>query len=335
MQKGKKHVLEIVRHHPEISPSEIVTVTQRSRSMVQKYLRELVDAGYLVKKGDRSQVVYEAVRYASECMQESFLWKDVAGVLFFGIEGFKRWVADGALLGMDFEEQVAVYEKSVKQYLAEKDDVSCFTMDIREKLVNERIFLDALLCRDLYTMQIVGQDTNTMKRTKIAVLLEVVKGSGDRKKLKHLISGYVDAAIDTVYAVIQQKKIDAVAFVPPTAPRPVQIMRLLKKEFASRNVDCIPILSIGRHFPDLHGSRQEQKQIRSVRRRVLNARSTYRVKRTLDQYRRVLLVDDIVGSGATLNEIARQCKEKKIAEAVYGLCLVGINTKKLVVVRKM
>ena len=330
MNEEKKRILEAVRGCPQGRPSEIVGMTGLSRSVVQKYLKELLDGGYAVKRGAGQSVRYEAVPYASECMQESFLYKDAYGSLLFGIRGFTKWAEECSLSGENIEERVAFYEESMRQYDAEKRGGPYFVLDIRGKLEGEKLFLDEVLCRDLYTVP-VG---NRRKRTKMAVLIEVVKGSGNREKLKKLIAGHVESAVRDIYAVIRERKIDAVAFIPPTANRPVQIMNLLKKEFIAMNVDRVPVLSISRHFPDPYGSRQEQKHIRSVGNRIANARNSYRVKRVPERYGTVLLIDDLVGSGATLNEVARQCREGGIAESVCGLCLVGVNAKKLVVVRK-
>ena len=69
--------------------------------------------------------------------------------------------------------------------------------------------------------------------------------------------------------------------------------------------------------------------------RSRNARQTYRIRRVDRTYPSVLVVDDLMGSGATLNEIARKIKDAGIADKVYGVCIVGINTKKLVVERKV
>lgn len=57
--------------------------------------------------------------------------------------------------------------------------------------------------------------------------------------------------------------------------------------------------------------------------------------RTSEVYGKMLLVDDLVGSGATVNEIARKFKESGMVKEVHCLRLVGINSKKLVVVRKV
>jgi predicted amidophosphoribosyltransferase len=40
-------------------------------------------------------------------------------------------------------------------------------------------------------------------------------------------------------------------------------------------------------------------------------------------YNRILLIDDAVGSGATLNETAAQIKEKGIAKEVIGFSITG------------
>ena len=42
-----------------------------------------------------------------------------------------------------------------------------------------------------------------------------------------------------------------------------------------------------------------------------------------NSFNNVLLIDDAVGSGSTLNEIAHQMKKKKIAKHITGLALTG------------
>jgi predicted amidophosphoribosyltransferase len=43
----------------------------------------------------------------------------------------------------------------------------------------------------------------------------------------------------------------------------------------------------------------------------------------LASYQNLLLIDDAVGSGATLNQIARKIKVKDIAKTIIGLAIVG------------
>jgi len=56
--------------------------------------------------------------------------------------------------------------------------------------------------------------------------------------------------------------------------------------------------------------------------RVENAGKTIILTENI-KYKNVLLVDDAVGSGATMNEVARQIKDKKIAKKVVGVAITG------------
>lgn len=40
-------------------------------------------------------------------------------------------------------------------------------------------------------------------------------------------------------------------------------------------------------------------------------------------FKHVLLIDDAVGSGSTLNQIAEKIKNKEVAKKVTGLAIVG------------
>jgi predicted amidophosphoribosyltransferase len=40
-------------------------------------------------------------------------------------------------------------------------------------------------------------------------------------------------------------------------------------------------------------------------------------------FKRVILIDDAVGSGSTLNQIAGKIKEKGVAQEITGLAVVG------------
>jgi predicted amidophosphoribosyltransferase len=65
-----------------------------------------------------------------------------------------------------------------------------------------------------------------------------------------------------------------------------------------------------------------QKALSNIFERVANAKNTFYVP---DQkaYKRVLMIDDAVGSGATMNEIALKLKEKTLAKQIIGLAITG------------
>ena len=326
----ERKLLDIIKDNPDVSPADLVALVGVSRSAVHSGLRVLLQRGFVEKRGTPPHVYYRVIDGVSEIVQDSFLYKDASGGLLFGMEGFAAWSGD-RFDALPLADKVRLYEKGFTAYQQEKEGGLFFEMDASLKIPSADIVFDSLRCFDLYTLHI-GEEA---KRTKEAVLLEVVKGSGSPAKMKDLVQEYVASSVEKINTVIEKDGIDGVAFVPPTAMRKVQIMRILESVFADRNCHGVDRVAIRRDFTGSDSFRQEQKHIANVANRVVNARNTYRVTRSGKVYEKLLLVDDLVGSGATVNEIARKFKEAGIAKEVHCLCLVGINSKKLVVVRKM
>ena len=65
-----------------------------------------------------------------------------------------------------------------------------------------------------------------------------------------------------------------------------------------------------------------QKSLGKIEERISNAENTFAISETI-RYQKVLLLDDAVGSGSTLNQIAGKIKQKGVAKSVVGLAIVG------------
>ncbi|HRD06474.1 MAG: hypothetical protein U0V54_09380 [Saprospiraceae bacterium] len=65
-----------------------------------------------------------------------------------------------------------------------------------------------------------------------------------------------------------------------------------------------------------------QKSLSKIEERINNAENTFAVSETV-KYQHVLLIDDAVGSGSTLNQIAGKLKKKGIAQQITGCAIVG------------
>ena len=326
MLSQKEKVLMLLRNHDALRPMEMAHLLKVSTTTVHTTLRELLTEGYLIRSGSRPQVLYRLATDISESIQKSFLYKTNLGGVLFGMEGFKEWVKE-KFDKYSFAEKVTAYEKAYTEYCKERK--GGFLLEAKIMAVATLPSFDSLRCLDLYNLKI----ENEQKRTKEAVLLEVGKGDGSPKKLETLLGDYISSSISDINEFIKKNKIDAVAFVPPTKKRKVQVMRLLEKEFERWNVYKIKCIAIKRHFENSSLPRQEQKNISSVKGRIENAKATYHVVNLGTTYKKVLLVDDLVGSGATMNEVVRKLKESGTTKEVHCLGLVGINTKKLVVER--
>ena len=65
-----------------------------------------------------------------------------------------------------------------------------------------------------------------------------------------------------------------------------------------------------------------QKSLNKLEERINNAENTFVIKGNIS-YKNLLLIDDAVGSGATLNQISGKIKRKKLAENIIALAVVG------------
>jgi len=119
-----------------------------------------------------------------------------------------------------------------------------------------------------------------------------------------------------IKALIKLFKIDAVVFVPPTVKREVQLMKELEKHL-NLEIDIIKVVKI--KTPIII----PQKTLNKLEERIENAKKTFVVEGAKN-YKNILIIDDAVGSGATLNEIAFQIKEKNVIKGkIIGLAITG------------
>ena len=135
---------------------------------------------------------------------------------------------------------------------------------------------------------------------------------GQNKKLMQII---VDEIKNRVQNLVAQHNIDAVLYVPPTVKRKVQIMHFLQKEL-SLNLPVITVKKISSEIVI------PQKALSKLFERVANAKNTFIVP-SQKKYNNVLIIDDAVGSGATINEIALKVKAQKIAKHIIGIAVTG------------
>jgi len=84
----------------------------------------------------------------------------------------------------------------------------------------------------------------------------------------------------------------------------------------------IPLLSIEKITKAKDQVAVQQKTLKKKEERIENAKNTIYIN---DQraFENVLLVDDFIGSAATLNQVAKKIKEKKLSDTVFGLGLTS------------
>jgi len=180
-------------------------------------------------------------------------------------------------------------------------------IDGMEKLRNtkgyEEIFLDGVFYLDFYAIERFG-------KTRLGTLLHYAK-QGQNKFLMQKIIGEIKPKLEKM---LKTAAFGAVGYVPPTIRREVQIMKYLETHLKI-NLPKINIQKISGIIP------VPQKSLSKLEERIVNAENTFAVSETV-KYNHVLLIDDAVGSGSTLNQIAGKLKQKGIAKKVTGMAVV-------------
>ena len=327
MRKNKR--IEIVRLLMQgvFSPTDIHKKTKIGLSLVNRHLRDLVSSGYVEKIGKPPSTLYSLAQHPSHLLIKSpiidkhFVFIDLTvGSVFYGVEGFLLWSPHN-LKKYSLYEKVLLYEDRIRETESLRNKSLVFSLNSKLSAMGEKIFLQEVSSAFLNSMPDFGL-------TKQSVLLSIAKeGASRAKKFGHSL---IDDFFPILSRYMGRYDFDAVLFVPPSAKRRVQIMSLLTEEFKD-NFPNLPIIKAKKRHGDVI---LQQKSIKGLPNRLANAEATFVVGPADTCYDKVLLIDDFVGSGATLNVLARKVLEQDIAKEVYGIGMVGIIEKGFVVVKK-
>lgn len=150
-------------------------------------------------------------------------------------------------------------------------------------------------------------------KTPLGALVLYAKQSQNKKLIKKIAA----ECHDRISKLIKSAKIDAVAWVPHTLPRKIPFLSELK-----RNLKL--------ELPEIHFHKAyrgellvPQKSLSKLEERIENAQNTLFLDQSKINYKKVLIIDDAVGSGATLQAAAEKIKFVAPRAKLYGLALVG------------
>ena len=315
----KQNIQKLLATYTELSVNEIANKLNVSKQMVHVAIKQLLDNKLVTKLGTPPKTIYRkapdansgkpelTIYHLSEdeltFLTQNFLIVTDVGNLLDGIEAFSYWCTQRNL----------PVEKTVKEFIITKKKYSAYynksnLIDGTEKLINtkeyEKIWLNKLYYLDFYAIERFG-------KTRLGTLLHYAK-QGQNKYLMQIMMDEIETKIKDF---IIEHKIDAVAFVPPTVRREVQIMKFMQQKL-NLNLPHIEIQKISGIIPI------PQKSLSKMNERIRNAENTFAVTDNRN-FKHVLLIDDAVGSGSTLNQIAEKVKNKQVAKKVTGLAIVG------------
>lgn len=280
---------------------------------VRKQLKNLLDKGivkkigrppkvyYLLKSHEENVSVEVIDRKTKQIIDEKYLFISPSGQSKTGWEGFIAWC----------EKTKQNPIKTAKEYITTIKKFDKFRkeglVDGLPKMKNifKEVFLDKLFYLDFYSIERFG-------KTKLGQMLLYAKQSQNTK----LIHGLIHEIKPKITSFIEAYHIDGILFIPPTVKREVQFMKELEKQLR------LPVraVSVTKLKTDIV---VPQKTLSKLEDRVENAKHTIVLDET-SHYKNILLIDDAVGSGSTLNETARQIKSKGLVSGkIIGLAITG------------
>ena len=313
----KNKIQSLFQEKKELSVPEIVSELNISKQYVHRILNQLLENNEIERIGLPPKTIYK-LKVVSEkkpvstviipadkqsFLKENFILITEIGQLLQGVEAFENWCEKRKLPLEKTIDEFVVTKDKYNEYIDENGLISGLDK-IKNTKGYDEIFLDELLYLDFYAIERFG-------KTRLGTILHYAK-QGQNKMLMKILIDEIKEKIDTIISVY---KIDAIAFVPPTIKRETQLMKVLANGLKI-NLPSIEIQKIGGIIP------VPQKSLNKLDERINNAENTFIVKGNVS-YNSILLIDDAVGSGSTLNQISGKIKNKKLANKVIGLAIVG------------
>jgi len=318
-QNYKDQILEFIKTRGQTRVDDLWRKFKISKVIIHRYLKTLLSEGSVARVGKPPLVFYiymngdlvsasndpEIPKKIKDIIESDYLYVTPLGEILPGVKGFLRWAKD---IG---EEKRAV--NLAIEYAHTRTQADVFINRFGYINATERITsifpdtaIDHLYYVDFYSLPKFG-------KTKLGQLVLYAKQTQKIALVEEIIPQFKHVITD----IIKRYKIDAVGFIPPTIPRKYQFqkemeklikLRLHKIELVKAYIGDIPIA---------------QKTLSKIEDRITNARGSIFLKDENKKYDNVLLIDDAVGSGATLNETAKKLKQTGVAKKVIGLAVVG------------
>ncbi len=317
--KVKDKIELYIQEHSQARVDDLWRHFKLSRVLIHKYLKELLSEGKVARVGKPPLVFYlylngdigatkEGIEISdklTKAIDSSYLYVTPMGEIVYGIEGFRRWVSD-------IKENTHLVDLA-KEYVKTRTQADSFlnrygyiNATDRLKSIFPETKLDHLYYLDFYSLPKFG-------KTKLGQLVLYAKQS---QKI-NLIDEVLPSLLKSIQNIIKRYHVDAVGFIPPTIPRKYQFQKEIEKKLALN----LPTVDLAKAY--LGDIPIAQKTLSKIEDRIANARGSIFIKDNGKKYQTVLLIDDAVGSGATLNETATKIKQTGIAQTVIGLSIVG------------
>lgn len=310
----KQKIIEYITENTQVTANNLYKQLGISRQAVHKNLNKLMledkiykigtppTVYYLIKEEDGFIVSDKSTELENDIanyINDTYMIISPLGERLEGLKGFYIWCNKNNL---PINKTANDYVNTLKKYYSYKKD-GYINGTAKLKSTFSNIYVDKLFYLDFYSIDRFG-------KTKLGQLLLLSKQSQSQKLIREVI----EIIRPKIEKLISGYDIDAIGYIPPTVKRATQFMKELENELKVN----LPLIKIKKVRTPIV---IPQKTLSKLNDRVENAKRTIIVddKRI---FKNILLIDDAVGSGATINETAKQLK-RNCNGKIIGLSVVG------------
>jgi len=267
------------------------------------------------KKSDFSSLYKNPFPYEeAKLLDEKFFKYDSDGRILKWVEGFLLRCKKRDL---NPKHKISAFDAINQQINNHRTQCGLLNIINQFKIKHEYSALDELFYADAYTRAEFG-------RGALSEQMFFAKQHQDKQQLKSLISLFYR----NLECLLTTFDIDAIGLTPPSISRKVQILDLVD-QLLDPSIPRIPLVKYSPSKILI-----PQKSLKRPEERIQNAKNTIFIRGEHIDYHTVLLIDDFVGSGATLNETAIKLKTAWVKK-IIGFAFFGNLDLKYEVINEM
>lgn len=345
---AQQRVLKVITELGSASPNQLWAFADLGigKVMIQRHLKSLVATGLVAKLGSPPRVFYVPIRtdlptnselyaqvaaFTATDQQQLVLNKsfgfDADFTLYRGTEAFKRWFLQKQVPGLikqksqrhPLQDQVRDnYETLLASFISRREDVA-LAVDARLGVIDATDRYRSIHASDVIK-RVFYQDFYSLPQFGKSLLGLIVQKAkvGEQSSLSYIaeLSDLLQQTLPRLAAAFQ---CDGCAWVPHTLKRAHALQDLLQKSVDLR-LHKIALTKV------VAGDVVPQKSLSDLDQRLHNAFVTNHVSEApavLRRLKSILLIDDAIGSNATIQAIGQKIKTVNPKISIYAYAPVG------------